>query len=141
MGVKTTVSNRPRPVTQRWTKKFWDDARLGKLSIQKCKNCEKYIFYPKLICPECSSEEIEWVEVSGKGKVYTFSCKYDPVGSEDPDIIITAAIDLEEGARMVSNIVNCKPEDVKCDMPVEVVFEKVDDELTLPQFRPIVEKK
>jgi uncharacterized OB-fold protein len=130
-----------KPVVQPWAKKFWENARLGKLTIQKCSNCGKYVFIPKLICPDCSSEDLEWTEISGKGKVYTFSCKFDPIGASNPDIIMTAAIDLEEGARMVSSIVNCKPEDLHCGMPVKVVFEKLDDEFTLPKFMPVDQKR
>lgn len=82
---------------------------------------------------------MSWIEATGKGKIYTYTVvySYQPTEfSEDVPYII-AVINLDEGIKMMSNIVDCKPEQVKCDMEVEVVFEEVADEVTLPKFKPV----
>jgi uncharacterized protein len=130
--------NKPLPIIQPWSKPFWEGTRKRKLLIQKCKNCGKTIFYPKKYCPECRSPDIEWVESSGEGKVYSFSTLYlgvHPRFEENAPYTI-GIIELREGVRLMSNIVNCKPQDIQCDMPVKVTFEDVTNEITLPKFEP-----
>ena len=127
---------KPLPVIQPWSKLFWNAARERRLLIQECRNCGKKIFYPKKYCPECRSTDIGWVESSGEGKVYSFSTLYlgvHPKFEEDAPYTI-AIIELNEGVRLMSNIVNCDPKDIQCDMPVKVTFEDVTEEITLPKF-------
>lgn len=127
----------PRPTP--WSKPFWDGCKNRNLLIQQCKNCKKHIFYPKLFCPFCLSKDLSWVEATGKGKIYSYTIvhSYQPTEfSEDVPYVI-AIIDLDEGVRMMSNIVDYNPEEVRCDMNVEVVFEEVTDEFTLPKFKPV----
>lgn len=130
----------PRPEYSKYSKIFWDNCRDNKLTIQQCRDCKKYIFDPKIACDNCLSENLDWVEISGKGKVYTFSLLTkevaEPAFREEKMPIVVAVIKLEEGVQMCSNIVQCNPEKVYIDMPVEVVFEKLDDEFTLPKFKP-----
>lgn len=130
--------NKPLPKPTPWSKPFWDGCKKGKLLVQQCKSCQKYVFYPKLFCPFCLSEDLNWVEATGKGKIYTYTVvySYQPTEFSEDVPYIVAVIDLEEGVRMMSNIVKCRPQEVKCDMDVEVVFEKVTDEVTLPKFIP-----
>jgi uncharacterized OB-fold protein len=92
-----------------------------------------------MVCTRCHSTEAEWVKLSGKGKVYTFNVVHYPYhkGFADETPYVTAAIDLEEGPSVLSNIIGCKPEQVTIDMPVEVVFEDVNEEITLYKFQPI----
>lgn len=134
-----TGYKKPLPKPTPWSKPFWDGCKNKKLLIQRCKDCEKHIFYPKLFCPFCLSNNLSWIEATGKGKIYTYTVvySYQPTEfSEDVPYII-AVINLDEGIKMMSNIVDCKPEQVKCDMDVEVVFEEVADEVTLPKFKPV----
>jgi len=130
--------NKPLPVIQSWSKPFWDATRERRLLIQECRDCGKKIFYPKKYCPECRSTDIGWVESSGEGKVYSFSTLYLGVHPkfEDNAPYTIAIIELNEGVRLMSNIVNCNPQDMQCDMPVKVAFEDVTEEITLPKFEP-----
>ena len=130
---------KPVPVVNPWARPFWEAAREERLMIQKCDDCERHIFYPRIACPHCFSDKVKWVEASGKGTVYSFTV----VMNNAPSAFITdipyviAVVKLDEGVQMLSNIVGCNPDAVTCDMPVEVTFEKLNDEFTLPKFRPI----
>ena len=130
---------KPLPKPTPWSRPFWVGCKERKLLVQKCEDCQKYIFYPKLFCPFCLSERLHWVESSGKGKVYSFTVvySYQPTEFEDDVPYVIAVIELEEGVRMMSNIVECKPDHIECDMEVEVVFEPVTDDFTFPRFRPV----
>ena len=100
---------------------------------------EEYIFYPRISCPHCFSENVEWVEASGKGTVYSFTVvRNNPPSAFITDLpYVVAIVKLAEGVQMLTNIVGCDPEEVRCDMPVQVTFEKLDDEFTLPKFAPV----
>jgi uncharacterized OB-fold protein len=129
---------KPDPVVNPWTKPFWEAAKQGKLLIQKCEDCKKVIFYPRIACPHCFSDNLAWTETSGKGTVYTYTVVTNNAPSaflEDMPYII-AVVRLEEGVQMLTNIVECDLEEIACDMPVEVKFEKLNDDFTLPKFRP-----
>ena len=130
---------KPLPVLNESSKEFWKAAKAHKLIIQQCKACGKNVSYPKTLCPHCLSSDLGWTEVSGKGKLYSYSVCISNVapGFEDDVPYIVAVVDLEEGVRMLTHIKDCKPEDVRCDMPVEVVFEDVTEEISLPKFKPI----
>lgn len=129
---------KPVPAVTPWGMPFWEGTRQGKLMIQKCSDCNKHIFYPRLVCPHCFSDNVGWVQASGRGTVYS----YTVVHSNAPSAFladmpyVVAVIRLEEGVQMLSNIVGCDFNDLRCDMPVEVTFEKLTDEFTLPKFRP-----
>jgi len=129
---------KPVPIVNDWARPFWEATLRNTLSIQRCKDCANHIFYPRIACPHCGSANVEWVDASGKGKVYS----YTVVESNSPSAFIAdipyvvAIVELAEGVRMLSNVVGCDPSTVRCDMPVEVVFEKLDDEFTLPMFKP-----
>jgi len=130
---------KPVPVVNPWARPFWEACREKRLTIQECKECGKHVFYPRIACPHCFSDRLDWVEASGKGTVYTYSVVVSNAPSafiKDMPYVI-AVIRLEEGVQMLSNVVECKPEDVRCDMPVEVTFEKLDEQFTLPKFKPI----
>lgn len=130
---------KPVPVVNPWARPFWKAAKEKRLIIQKCKDCEKHIFYPRIACPSCFSDQVDWVEASGKGKVYSFTVVMNNAPSSfiiDMPYVI-AIVKLQEGVQMLTNIVGCDPEEVTCDMPVEVTFEKLNDEFTLPKFRPV----
>ena len=129
---------KPVPIVNPWAKPFWEAARKEKLIIQKCQDCNNHIFYPRIACPHCFSDKVEWVEASGKGTVYSYTVVTNNAPSAfiaDMPFVI-AIVKLEEGVQMLSNIIKCNPDDVVCDMPVEVTFEKLDEEFTLPKFRP-----
>ncbi len=136
-----TTYRKPLPTFDSVSEPFWDGAKRHELMIQRCKACGKNIFYPRAVCPWCMalSDKIEWVKSGGKGRVYSFTTvmQASNPGFRGEEPYIYAIIELNEGVRLSSNVINCKPEDCKVDMPVEVVFEDVTPEFTLPKFQPI----
>ena len=131
---------KPLPELTPVNQPFWDGAKAGKLMMQKCQHCGTWVFCPRPVCGECSSDKLEWVQLSGKGKVFAFTVIREVVGQAlrgfAPDIpYVTAWIDLDEGPRFCSNII--APIDrVKIGMDVQVVFEDTGDGITLPKFKP-----
>jgi uncharacterized OB-fold protein len=135
------MPDKPIPPVQPWGEPFWAGARERRLVIQKCVSCKKYVFYPRLGCPFCFSDRLEWVQASGRGTVYSYSVvRNNPPSSFMDDLpFVIAIVELEEGVRMMTNIVDCDPEVVDCDMPVQVTFERLNDEITLPKFKPLAQ--
>jgi len=129
---------KPLPVVQPWSKKFWEGTKEGKFLIQHCKDCDSNIFYPRKFCPKCWSENLDWIEASGKGKIVTFTTAYamvEPCFMDELPYTL-AYIDLDEGIRIMSRIVECDPADIEIGMSVEVVFIQRDD-FMLPYFKPV----
>lgn len=128
----------PRPTPE--TQPYWDAAKQGKLLIQRCNDCAQHYFYARPLCSHCLSRNVEWVEASGRGTLHTYVISMRPGRSAPlPPPYIVAIIELDEGPRMMSNLVGVEPDPAKipCDMPVQVVFEAISDEITLPRFRPV----
>ena len=129
---------RPRPGITRDSAFWWEGVQAGKLLIQRCGGCGTLRHPPRPMCPRCQSLEWDTVEASGRGTVYSFVVSHHPqVPSFDYPLTI-GLIELEEGTRLVSNVIDVDPADVHVGMPVEVVFEAVDDDFALPLFRPAV---
>ena len=131
-------NQKPIPVIQPWTQEFWKATKKGKFLIQQCQDCNSNIFFPKKVCPECWSNNLGWQEASGKAQVYTYTIVLDMVEAAfmgDLPYVI-AMVDLEEDIRMTTRIVNCNPKDVKIGMDVELVFDEVSEECSLPMFQP-----
>ena len=129
----------PRALHPELTKPFWEAAKRRELIIPRCKSCGELFWYPRELCPNCAAMNIEWQRVTGKGRVYTFTVVRQPQDAEFNEDVpyIYAIIQMDEGIRMISNVVGCPVEDVKIDMPVEVTFDDVTPEWTLPKFKPI----
>ncbi|MEC1524980.1 Zn-ribbon domain-containing OB-fold protein [Neobacillus niacini] len=130
-----TEYKKPIPTPDGDSKTFWDGCSEGKLLIQKCNDCKNHIFYPREVCPHCMSDQLNWVEASGKGKVYSYTIARraaHPSLIEDVPYIV-ALIELDEGVRLMSNIINCDVEEVRCDMDVKVIFQKQEG-MVLPKF-------
>jgi hypothetical protein len=130
---------KPVPVVQPWALPYWQAAREGRLVLQHCNACDRPIHYPRIACPHCGSDDLGWQPASGRGTIYSFTV----VQSNAPSAFIAdmpyvvAVVRLAEGVQMLSNIVQCDPDSLSCDQPVEVVFEALNDEFTLPKFRPV----
>jgi hypothetical protein len=120
-------------------KTYWEGCKAGKLLLPRCRSCGELFFYPKHFCPACLSGDLEWVEASGKGIIHTFTViSRAPSSAYEADVpYVIAIIDLQEGLRMLSNVIGIPPDQVRVGMPVEVVFEQVTEEVTLPKFRPL----
>ena len=109
----------------------------GELRLQRCDACANVYFPPRPFCPACASRKVSMFKASGKGKLYSYVIHHRPVPGFTPPYAI-AVVELDEGPRMMSNIVDCPqtPEALELDMKLEVAFEKLDDKITLPLFRP-----
>lgn len=127
----------PQPTPE--TAPYWEGAKAHELRIQYCRECEKYFFYPRIFCPTCLSDAVEWRTVSGKGTLLTYVLSARPAaGFENELPYAIAIVQLDEGPHMMTNIVGTEisPEKLPAGMPVEVVFEDVNDTISLPKFRP-----
>lgn len=127
----------PKPTPE--TKPYWEAAKQHRLRIQRCRDCARHYFYPRPLCPHCLSRRVDWVDVSGRGLLHTFVINHRaPRKYPLPAPFVIGIVELEEGARLLTQIVDVDPDPKKlrCDIPVEVVFDDVTDEITLPKFRP-----
>jgi hypothetical protein len=117
---------------------FWEATREQKLLLQWCTGCEQPIFYPRAACPTCRGTTFDWREASGRGSVYAVTVEHRPEMSswrqEAPFAV--ALIALEEGVRMISNVIGCAPDDVTVGMPVVLTWDPLSDGRNLPQFSP-----
>lgn len=133
---------RTMPAVTPETQPFWDAANKEDFMLVKCVDCGFYrnpVSITANICPGCGSRTPgEWIKASGKGKVHTYTVvhrTFDPAFEPLLPYIIVI-VELDEGPRYLANMQECKPEDMKLDMPVEVVFEKINNQMMLPQFKP-----
>ena len=125
----------PEPTPE--TRHFWEGTALGELRLQRCSACAHVYFPPRPFCPECASRDVEVFAASGRATLYSYVINQRPgPGFDGPHSIAVAQ--LAEGPRMMTNVVGCPqtPEALVLDMPLEVTFEKMSDEITLPLFRP-----
>ena len=127
----------PKPTPD--TQPFWDAVKRHQLSLPKCKACGQLHYFPRPFCPHCFSWDLEWVRCSGKGKLYSYVINHRPApGFEEEAPYVIAVVELDEGPRMLSNLIDIEPapEAVQVDMPVEILFQDVDEETTMFKFRP-----
>jgi uncharacterized OB-fold protein len=126
------------PVIEQEDEQFWEAARNHELRMQRCTDCETLWWAPGAICPECWSDSYEWEALSGLGTINSWVVFHRPYWAafEDEVPYNVAEIELDEGPRYLANVVECDNEDLYRGMPVEVVFEDLTDEITLPKFRP-----
>lgn len=117
---------------------YFEGAARGELLLQRCEGCAAVWHPPLPICPECGSRELRWVPASGRGRVFSYTIVHLAAHPAFADRVpyVAALVELEEGPRMVADILDIDPGDVRIDMPVEVTFVRVTDSVTLPQFRP-----
>ena len=134
-----TTANFPLPVPNLDNQEFWDQCRQHQLVLRRCLDCRAFHHPPRPNCPECASSNLEWVESPGKGKVYTYVITRQPVNPAFRERLPwgVVEVELEEGVHLISNLVDCDADDIEIGMEVEVVFEAVNDEITLPKFRRV----
>ncbi len=128
---------KPLPVITEENRPFWEGCQQGKFLLQYCERCQRYQCYPRLYCMQCGFEGLRWREASGRGVIYSYTIIHQNKSPEFmPDVPYTVAIvQLEEGTRLLSNIVDSAPAELHVDQPVSVVFEAVTDTISLPRFR------
>ncbi len=129
---------KPLPRIDEESKGFWEACQRHQLYVQQCRSCGALRYYPRALCPACLSSDTQWVLSSGRGTVYTYTVTYQnqAPGFRDELPYVLAYVELEEGVRVLTNIVGCAVEDVRIGMPVEVTFDDVSSAITLPKFKP-----
>ena len=134
----TTEYRKPVPQPSPETERYWEGCKKHELWLPFCLTCQASFFYPRAFCPRCFGLAVEWRQASGRAKLYTFAIQYRPQAPGFQPPYVTAVVELDEGPRMLTNLVDVEPdpEKIRCDMPLEVVFEDISDEITLPKFRP-----
>ena len=134
-----TDARRPfEPPASDLTQPFWDATREHRLVVQWCTSCDEPVWFPREVCLRCLGNTLEWRAASGAGSVYAFLVEHRP---NLPDVFgdapyVVALVELEEGVRMMTNVVGCAPGDVVVGMPVRVTWEPLSDGRNLPQFEP-----
>ncbi len=129
---------RPLPIPDFETQAYWDGAARGELVVQRCAACGTHRHYPRALCPTCHAAEHQWVRVSGRGSVYSFSIVRRAPSPAFATLVpyVVALIALDEGPHLLSHIVGIDPNAVRIGMPVMVAFEAVGDGVMLPVFAP-----
>jgi len=132
------VIERPMPTPDAATGPYWAAAHEGRFVMPRCNDCGKYHFYPHPLCPLCNSAKLEWVEVSGRGRLYSYTVVHRAPSKAFADEVpyVVAVVELDEGPRLMSNLTGCAPEAAKIGMPLKVAFRKLSESVTLPVFEP-----
>jgi uncharacterized protein len=127
----------PAPAVNPETKEFWAATANGRLLVKRCQDCDSLTWYPRAICPQCSSLHTEWLEASGRGSIYSYSVNHRGEGAyQGSPPFVLAYVELDEGPRMMTNIVEADEGDLRVGLPVEVVFHDTGEGVALPRFRP-----
>lgn len=127
--IKSGIDDESRP--------FWNGVEEERLLIQLCDDCHHYIFYPRSICPHCFSEQINWIEAQGTGRIYSYTIVHQAYGPfKDKVPYVVGVVELDEGVRMMSWIIG-NHDDIRIDNRVVVVFKEIESNFVLPQFKVI----
>lgn len=137
MSGRTTAAPALVPLPDRDSELFWKGCRDGKLLLQRCTSCGRYRYPPRPGCPHCTAPDAEWLATTGKGFVYSWFIAHHPVHPSVVDKVPynVIMVQLDEGPRIVSQLVGADPGDIREGLRVEVVFEPVTPEISLPLFR------
>jgi len=129
---------RPLPVPDPRTAPYWSAAREEKLCMPRCANCGRFQFYPRPLCTNCHSRDLDWTECSGAGTVHSFTIVHRAPSPEFAGEVpyVVANIRLAEGAHLMSTLVNCPPQEARIGMPVTVKYLHIEDS-SLPVFEPV----
>ncbi|HET6473484.1 MAG TPA: Zn-ribbon domain-containing OB-fold protein [Pseudomonadales bacterium] len=129
--------SRPVPRATPETEHFWEGTKAGELRLQRCVDCKHVYFPPRPFCPSCSSRSVSVFKASGRGRLLSYVINQRPHPAWNAPYSI-AIVELDEGPRMMSNIVGCDqtPDALQLDMPLEVTFEDLSNEIALPLFKP-----
>jgi uncharacterized protein len=129
---------KPIPVPSAEAQPYWDGLRDRKLLMPRCDACGKYWFPPSLLCSHCNATKWTWASTSGRGRIFSYVVYhrvYHP-GFADEVPYAVSVIELDEGPRMISNVIGIAPDKLACDMRVEVVYQPITETITLPKFKP-----
>lgn len=130
------IPTKREPLATPETKPYWDAAARGTLQVQRCDECRRHYFYPRTTCPHCGSADVSWIECTGRASLYSYVISHRPAPGFTPPFVI-AVVELEEGPRMMTNLVGIDPdpEQLMLDMRLSVEFEPRGDH-HIPVFRP-----
>ncbi len=127
----------PTPVVSPEAAPYWRAAAEGRLSLQRCPGCDAAVWYPRGLCPECGGVELPWFDASGLGTIYSFTIVRRGMGEYvEAAPYVLAYVELEEGPRVLTNIIGCELETVAVADPVRAVFDPVADGVALVRFTP-----
>src|ERR1700728_1357947 len=137
-GLRSTLSIRALPDPDNASRHYWQSAADGRLVLQRCSACGAFQFYPRALCTACAGET-EWVEASGRGTLYTFTIIRQNRSQAFAHLVPYAVgiVELDEGVRMMSNIVDCDVDQLEVGMALEVLLLKAADDVGLPFWRPV----
>lgn len=130
---------KPLPVVTEENRPFWEGCRQGTLLLQYCDQCQQHQFYPRLYCMHCGADSVRWVSASGRGVIYSYTIIHQ---NKSPEFVQdtpynVAVIQLAEGPRLMSNIVETDLAELRIDLPVTVVFDAVSEVIHLPRFKAL----
>ncbi|MQA00861.1 MAG: acyl dehydratase [Dehalococcoidia bacterium] len=134
------TTEKPLPVPTPVTRPFWDALREHRVRIQHCAGCERWVYYPRSHCPGCLSPTLEWRDISGEGTVYTFTVARAPTAPQFLDELPQkiAVVELDEGPKLTTTLVNIEPEAIRIGMRVRPVYDDVEGaEVTLLRYEPV----
>ena len=129
---------KPLPTPTPTSAPFWDGLRDGVVRLQRCDSCRAWIHYPRNRCPKCLSDALSWHDVAGTGSLYTFTIARQPTAPHFADEVPQrlAVVELDEGVRLTTTLVNVADSDIRVGMPVRPYFDPVTDEITLLRYQP-----
>ena len=133
----SAIPNRPLPAMEGLTKQFYEWCSRGELRFQRCSGCGTFRHVPRELCAQCGSFDWEWARSSGKGTLFSYTLVARALNPAFAGAVPYAAaiIELEEGVRILANVIDCPPDQLRIGMPLRVDFEKQTDSITLPVFR------
>lgn len=130
----------PAPTPSPETSEFWAATAEGRLLLKRCNDCATVIWYPRALCPQCHSKDTSWFDAAGTGQVYSFTVSRRGEGAyRESAPYVLAYVELEEGPRLMTNIVDCDPESVTVGQRVRVVFADTGEGSALIRFAPAPE--
>jgi uncharacterized OB-fold protein len=125
----------PKPMMNQDTREFWMKIQeTKKLHLQRCKDCETYMHPPRPICHKCHTSNMEYVPASGKGTIYSYVVYHRSTYPSFEVPYEVVLVELEEGVRIISNMMDCEPYEIYIGMPVEAVVDQVFEDVALPKF-------
>jgi uncharacterized OB-fold protein len=128
----------PAPLVGAEAQPFWQGALRGKLMLPRCCRCSFVIWYPRQFCPECGHDCVDWFEASGRGTIYSATAVRRGEGAyREVAEYVLALVELEEGPRVLTNIVDCEPAHLQIGQPVQALFCPAGEEAALLRFRPL----
>ena len=130
--------NKPLPAISQASRAFWEASINGRLALPHCLRCGHVWFPPSMRCPQCLSSDIDAQQASGRGRLWSWINMHRRYFKEFEPPYVVAFVELAEGPMLMSTIVGARPDELACDLPLEVVFEPATMEMSIPKFRPVV---